>query len=410
MAISVLFDHYAFGMFPFNFFRPWDINLRPHYWCGTKFQITGWAEGGLGSYAYNAAGNEVNALQIWGPTQNAVAMFQGFPLGSPERNFLDIVLGNPIDNGISGHLKPLGDFKGSAFGFAGRYYAPHNITLSVHMPFYAMSVKNVRFFDLTQDVTMQDVIIRTELTDNFVNVVAQFDPTLNLKGWDRIGPGDLLFMAEWLRDFPQPKPILRNVGLNIRSSLSVPTGLQKKENDILSIPFGLDGAVGLIFGSGIMIHWWEYVAGGIDVEFMQLFGNIRERRIKTSADQSDLVLLAKARAHKEFGFTHRFNLFLEMYDVIPGLSASITYQFWKHGEDKLALNTNAFSNTIANTAQSLQDWTFHQFIYKLQYDAQLLLGSKSGWKPQVALFYKMPFNGQRALVSHTLGAIVSLSF
>jgi hypothetical protein len=217
-------------------------------------------------------------------------------------------------------------------------------------------------------------------------------------------------MAEWLRDFPQPKPILRNVGLNIRSSLSVPTGLQKKENDILSIPFGLDGAVGLIFGSGIMIHWWEYVAGGIDVEFMQLFGNIRERRIKTSADQSDLVLLAKARAHKEFGFTHRFNLFLEMYDVIPGLSASITYQFWKHGEDKLALNTNAFSNTIANTAQSLQDWTFHQFIYKLQYDAQLLLGSKSGWKPQVALFYKMPFNGQRALVSHTLGAIVSLSF
>lgn len=410
LLILMALPQIACGMFPYNLFRPWDINLRPPYWCGTTWQLTAWAEGSIGPFAFNPAGHKVNVMELWNSTQNALAMFEGFPAGSPETDFFENVLGNPIDDGIRGHFKVRGDFNGSAFGFAARYHAPHNITVSVHMPFYAMSIKNVKFFDQTGTTGASDIIVHEELTDNFLNVVAEFDPSLNLTGWHRIGPGDLLFMAEWLRCFPQPKPILRNVGLNIRASLSVPTGLKINEDDILSIPFGLDGAFGLIFGAGIIIDWWDYVRGGIDVEFMQLFGNIRERRIKVFADQTDFLFLAKVRAHKEFGFTHRFNLFLEVRDVIPGLSASVTYQFWKHGDDKLALNTNAFSNEIANSAQSLHDWTFHQFIYKLQYDLQCILGCESAAKPQFAVFYKMPFNGQRALLAHTIGAIVSFSF
>jgi len=82
-------------IFPLNVFRAWDINLRPPIWCNTCWQFTAYSEFGRDERGYNADEHSVNSLQLWQPTQNAIAMLQGFPEGSPETEYYTQVLGSP---------------------------------------------------------------------------------------------------------------------------------------------------------------------------------------------------------------------------------------------------------------------------------------------------------------------------
>jgi hypothetical protein len=399
-----------YSFFPINLFRPWDINLRPPQWCNTNLQWINWVEIGLKAQGYNANGNTVNIMKIWTPTQDSLAMLKGFPSSSPMSQFLDNDLMSAEDNGVRGHFDVTGDFKAKGFGFNVRYFLPHNFNLGIYLPLYEMSLKRVQFRDLTYNNDAQDMKVRQLLTGRLQEVVALFDPTLNLNGWSKLGFGDLTLLGEWYRDFPQGKPILKNVSLAVRGGLTLPTGVKNNEDDILFVPFGNDGSVGLLFGGGINLTWFDVFRGGIDVEFLHQFGNTRNRRIKVQQDQTEFLLLAKVPAHLDPGFIQRFNLYLEAYHAWRGLSARATYQFWKESDSKLSLCTNAFSNDIANTAQSLQEWTMHQAIFQVSYDFQCDVPDWSYFKPQLSLFYKFPFNGQRAILLNTVGVIFSLNF
>ena len=409
MALSISYQ--ALGFFPINFFRPWDINLRPPEWCGAPLQFTGYYEYGLKANGFNSCNDSVNVMQLWNNTEDSLAMFKGFPENSAESLFFTNVLMNPQDDGIRGHFQVTGKFDlNASAALCFRYHIPHNITLAAFLPFYAMRLKNVEFKDLTQDITLEDDIVRDNLTDNFLQTIKQFDPELDLTGWKKSGIGDIVLMGEWLCYVPQAKQYLKNVGLNIRAGITLPTGVKTDINKILFVPFGFDGSLGLFFGGGIILNWFDHIRGGVDFEFLNLFGDDRTRRIKTQVDQTDFLLLAKTRVHTEYGFTQRYNLFGELYRAYRGLSASIIYQFWKHNDDKLALFSNAFSTQIANTAVHLQEWTIHQFIFKADYDFQYDLDDDALIKPQIEFFYKLPFNGKRALVVHTIGAGITFNF
>lgn len=400
-----------YSFFPINFFRPWDINLRPPEWCGAPLQVTAFYEGGVRSSGYNSCDSHVNVLQIWSGTQDALAMLKGFPDNSYECNFFQNVLMNPQDDGVRGHLLFTGNLDLSANAvFCARYHVPHNITVGFFLPVLSMRLRNVKLADQTKDITMEDIVVRDNLTDNFIQTIKQFDPCLNLEGWAKTGFGDAVIMGEWIQYFPQSKQFLKNVGLNVRAGLTIPTGVKSNINDIFSVPFGFDGSWGVFFGGGIILNWFDYVRAGVDFEFLTLFGNNAVRRIKTQFDQTDFLYLTKAQVHTEPGFTQRYNLFLQAYEVYEGLSASIIYQFWKHGDDRLGLYTDCFSQQIANTAESLQEWTIHQIIFKAEYDFQCDISDCSRFKPHLQAFYKMPFNGTRSVGVHTVGFGITLNF
>ena len=401
----------SYGMFPLNVFRPWDINLRPPRWHNKAWQVTGYVETGFDAHAYNSEGDKVNPLEIWNTNQDALAMFEGFPSNTAINDFLDDVLLNPDDDGVRGHLKFTGDFdlKASA-GIAARYHMPHNFNLGLFLPFYSMQLKDVTFQDLTANASLEDSIVKTELTSQFLARVQQFDPNLDLTGWKKTGLGDLALLAEWWRDFPQGKEYLKNVNLEGRFGFTFPTGVKKDENKILSIPFGYDGSAGVVFGGGINLMWSECVRAGVDAQFLALFGNTRVRRIKVDPAQTDFLLFAQAEAHKEYGITQRFNLYAETYKWYGGLSIGAVYQYWKQGEDTLTLVTNQYSNEIANSAESLQEWTMHQFIFTAKYDFQDVLSDTALFKPHVFAFFKLPINGQRSLMASMLGLSITLNF
>ena len=200
------------------------------------------------------------------------------------------------------------------------------------------------------------------------------------------------------------------VEVDARVGFTFPTGLKADEDKLLAFPFGYDGAVGILYGGGLNVQLGYRFKAGFDVPLLHLFGNTRNRRIKTAADQSDILLLAKTPAYKDYGLTQRFNLFVQAYHVWGGLSALIGYQFLKQGESHLALNSCEYSTFFAHTAASLEEWIVHSVEFNLHYRYCPTWCQDTGWAPQVSLFSRLPFNGKRSIAFTTVGMMLALDF
>ncbi len=413
IVLSISFQVSLYAFFPINIFRPYDRVLMPEPWPGKCVQCTVAYEGGLEFHGFQADISEVwkkvNVLRVYQDTQNALAMLKGFDPRSPLSTLAQRL---NIDDATNnrGHFLPLGclDLK-SNYMFSLRSYLPYNFIVSVHLPYYNIMLRNVQWHDLTPDRRAEDRLARQLLTSNFISRVRELGG-LDITGWHRKGVGDLVVMGQWLRDFPQIKPLLKNIRLNARAGVSLPTGLRQDEDRLLAFSFGNDGSVGLLFGGGIDATMSAYIRTGIDLEFLYLFGNTRERRVKVEATQTDLLFLTKIKAFKEFGWTQHFNIYIESYKFWRDLSFKVNYEFLKHFRDKLWLYDEAINPHIANSAESLQEWTIHNIIFNLTYNPICDLGPNYPVGPYISLFYKVGFNGKRALAGNTLGIALSVSF
>jgi len=389
-----------------NVRTPHEKLFRPFRPYDKKVQFIFSAESGFGkSKGYDDEGNKVNVLQIWNCDQNALAMLDGFsPSSCPGllRSRIDAT-----DDGVRGHFNVCGDLKVNfSLVSALRVFLPHNLSLGFYVPYMGMELRDVVWQDRTQMITDADLRVKQDLTNDFFANVARLG-CLNLCGWKRRGLGDSTIMIEWLRDFLQPKPLLKNVRIGCRLGMTLPTGLHTDEDKIFAIPFGSDGGLGLLFGGGIDLTLGAHIRTGLDVELLHIFGTARERRIKTSVNQTELLLLQKALVFKDFGLTQRFNLYWELFRIARGLSVGAAYQFVRHGEDSLALVCSQFSDTIANSARSLEDWTMHNFFATARYD----FGSyNSKVIPSLSAWARIPFNGRRSAMVNTVGAQLSLAF
>lgn len=396
----------TFGM---NLLRPYDSLIRPMYSNNYPWQTSVWAEFGISDKGYNYDNHSVNALRIWHDDQNALAMLNGFDVDSTigqKRVAIDA-----SDDGVRGHFCVDGDLKNRFSGMLGlRSFFKNTWSLSAYLPLYAMELDNVCFIDQTKDVSAEDVRVKELLTDDFFANVCELGDGYDLSGWKRHGVGDLTVMLEWFADFAQAKPLLKNVRVNWRLGLGLPTGLRQDEDKLFAIPFGYDGAVSLPFGVGLDLHSAFYVRAGFDVQLTHVFGNTRTRRVKTSEGQTDLLLLEKLEVYKDYGLTQQFNLYGQLYRIAKGFSFMLGYQFLKHGADSIALCPGAnISGAVANSAASLKEWTLHQFVVRADYEAGVHLDDPSIY-PRISLFAQIPFNGKRVAATRNLGLTLSLDF
>ncbi|GAH17078.1 unnamed protein product, partial [marine sediment metagenome] len=227
------------------------------------------------------------------------------------------------DDCVRGQFRPCGTFDvDAAIRFGLRFFMRHNLSLAFYLPYYKMALKDVIWQDLTQNVSIQDARVRANLTDCLCERVCELG-CLDLSGWDRSGVGDTTVSLEWIRDYPQQKQMLHNVTINGRLGMTLPSGLKEDEDKILAFPFGNDGAVGLIFALGLDLYMGKYIKVGVDVQLMHLFGNTRCRRIKTDMRQTDLLLLAKTQAFRDYGLTQQFSFYWEFYKILYGASFKI---------------------------------------------------------------------------------------
>lgn len=391
-----------------NLLNPFDTLIRPEYDGKRPFQASFFGEIGFGDSGFDDCGHKVNVLQVFSADQNALKMLEGFDPDTPiGRKRIEI---DANDDGVRGHFCVNGeldlDFAGA---FLFRWMFLDNFTLNISFPFYAMQLKNVVWKDQTKDITDEDRRVKELLTDDFFANARNLG-CLDLCGWKRTGPGDLRLIMEWFHDFKQPKPLLKKVRLKWRFGLTLPTGFRRDEDKIFALPFGFDGAVGLPFGIGLDLTFAFYTRVGFDVQLTHIFNNTRERRIKTAGGQTDLLFLQKCDVHKDFGLIQRFNLYVQLYKPFGGWSFKLGYQFFKRGEDDVAISGNTFSQAIANTAPVLENTTLHQIIVTTDYDVGVHLDEDARVKPYIELFARLPFNGMRAAATSNVGLGVALDF
>lgn len=399
---------YLYAMDSTTIIPPYDTILRPGFVGDRLFQTAIMPEGGLQSHGFNSGGNRVNILQIWNCEQDALSMLQGFPDDSAIGKKLIQI--DADDDGVRGHLVPHGELKlDGAVSFSARYSFLTNWSIGLYLPVYAMRLHNVRWIDQTQNINDQDMRVKEFLTDNFVANVASL-AGLDLGGWRRIGPGDLACFVEWFHDFPQNKKLLKNVHINWRLGLVLPTGLRNDENKLFAMPFGFDGAVALPFGLGIDVTWGSCFRLGVDVQLTHIFGNTRCRRIKIAEGQTDLLFLAKANVYKDFGMIQRFNLYAELFRIWYGCCFKIGYQYYKQGDSDVSVIGNGFSSNIPNTAVNLENWTMHNVIPKFTYDFGYHFDEDARVKPELGIFAIIPVNGKRSALITTIGATFSIDF
>jgi hypothetical protein len=390
-----------------NIIRPYQILLRPEMVPDSAMQIYAYGERSFASHSFDECGEHTNPLRIYQPSQDALAMLNGFdPASAIGKKRIRV---DANDDCVRGHLAPCSKFEVPFAAEIGlRFFFKHNLSLAFYLPYYHMRLHDVSWQDLTQDITVQDARTKTYLTNDIVANVAELGG-LSMCGWDRKGVGDTTISLEWIKNFKQHKRMLHMVGINGRLGLTLPSGLRSNENEVMAFAFGNDGAFGLVFALGLDLYAGNYIKAGVDVQLMHQFGNTRDRRIKTAPFQTDLLLLAKTAAFTDFGLTQQFSLFVELYKIFTGFSLTGAYQFYKHGFNTLYLTCNQFSTEIANTAFDLQGYTTHDAFVILKYDAAEHMCNYS-WSPYVAAFVDIPFNGKRSVTTSMAGLVLGLNF
>jgi len=398
----LLFSNFCFSM---NMVRPYEFLFQAERKPDYKMQVTTLGEFSFGhAKGYDENGCDVNILRIYNPDQNALKMLDGFDdttaIGQKR------IQVNANDDGKRGHYLVCGDLSMQGLSFSGRWALPKHFSVRAHIPFYFAKLKSVSWMNQTEDITVDDARVRNYLTDDFFANVCTLGKGLDLGCWSRSGAGDLTILLEWLQNFRQTKPFLKNVRVRAYAGWTTPTGKWADEDKIFAFPFGSDGSFGFLFGAGLDLTFRTYLRAGLDVQLLHLGGKSKCRRIKTNENQTELLLLEKVNAFREYGFSQQFTLYAQGCNFLGGLAATVGYQFFKHGDDYLTLRDLKYSEKVANTAKSLEEWTMHNFIFKLSYD----FSNDYRVHPYLAAFVKVPFNGIFSAQVKSLGFILGVDF
>lgn len=418
---------------PTDFFAPFDPALRlppaPHR---DPLRLGINVEYGDTSRSRNWEGDRRDLLQVNDDTESALAMFEGNQVTVNNiDDFLDIKTQlhlsggcsrsggttgcRVFDDGAAGHLKLSGKFEQLDVTPHVRYVLPlklfpGDLALSAHLPIRHAKVHKIHWEDWTETSLDWDLNIHELVTDNIKTFVKTYGD-LDWNDWSATDVGDLVFLLDWGKDFPQKKDDLKNVDLHAYIGVSCPTGREKDEDKAFSVALSNnDGAWSMPLGIGIDLDFKQHIALGAEADFEVLFDHTRNRRLKTDVHQTEFLLLNKGRATKDHGLTWKFYLYLQGYRFWRGLSLKAAYEYTKHDSDNLTPKSDNFSSPVINTAHSLGEWFLHEFIFSLNYDFFAKECKKCVVKPQLSLFYKIPVSGKKIIMPQTIGGQFAISF
>ncbi len=420
---------------PLGMFAPYDINIRlkkpgENNWqfnvLGEKsYKVQGYATNssayalpGLGLTANEDVTLQVNALQIYEPLQNIVSMYQGFDssgsmvqtITTPFTQLLDSIAGGP-GGGVSslgaGLYRPTGNLSCGQIAFGLTYSFGQGFYVSTYLPVCFAQLSNVCWNYAGSNLLFSEEKIQTELIDLFSqDAQTYFD--LHVGNWKQQGLGDLAFIAEWQRDFPQRRLVLRNVQANVRLGITIPTAKAANQHLIMPVPFGADGAVSIPFGGGLGLSLGNIAELGFSGQFWYFCSNEKLRRVKTFPTQTSLLFPIVTNTFKEFAILQNFNLYAQLFTYSKRLSAKVLYQHWRRQKETLQTFSNEFNFEVVNSAQPIDEVTQHQIAMFGIYSPNR--GDFERIIPQLEIFWKGAFGGTRAAIASTFGAQFSLIF
>lgn len=402
---------------PTNFFTPYDPNLQLPKCPKAPLHIGLTAEYGQSNSVRNWEGDKHNVLKIYNQYEDAATMFK-----NPSSKIKDKVTTefNRFYGAWGGQIvhAPIsfeGEFSLLDLTLFGKYRLKNllegDFVISLYMPIRWQKIEDVKFEDLSEKyLPIVPEYYKQNYTKNFSTFKSKFAELggADLSDWDKSGIGDLVAMFEWQKSFKQNKEALQNVDLYLKLGLSIPTAEKRNVDKAFSMSLGNDGAWGLPLGAGLALDFNHSIRLGGDVEFLVLFDETHERRLKTDPSQTEFLLLNKGNATLDHGLTWKFNVYLQAYRFYKGLSLKLAYEYIKHDEDKLYEKTDTFDRVIINTANSLKEWNSHNLIFQLNLD--FFIWKRVFSKPQFSLFFKLPLTGKNVINVDTFGGQIGFNF
>jgi hypothetical protein len=421
LVISSVFVGAASAFAPTNFFVPYDPNLRLPAWKGQNFKLGASVEYGSSRKGHNWDGKKKNVLQLHDDTESTIAMLQ---MSGPDAQWqLQQLHADPIfpndwatDDGVRGHIRLEGHYSHFETIVYGQYKLPLNnfpgeLRLEAHLPIQHFNINQVSLTDLTR-ATADTGIQSDDKVSTFVNdsiIATKSYGGINLDNYNKTGIGDLVLMLYWDKAFKQDKDFLKNVNMYAKLGLTMPTGKKKDNAKAFSFAMGNDGAWGIPAGLGLSLDMKYHLKLGLDVEFLVLFDETHDRRMKTISTQTEFLMLNTGRATLDHGLTWKFNLFLQEFQFWGGLSLKAAYEYIKHDDDRLHPKSNGFDYDTVNSAKSLSEWHSHNLIFQGNYDFFDECNS-SCIKPQIGIFYKIPIGAKNIIDTQTIGGQLTFNF
>lgn len=387
---------------PFKFF----FNPPPHY--GTHWQIFVMPEHGFSASGFTGESCRTNVLQTWNSDFDALAMLKGLCCTTPESQRLAAT--SARDNGVRGNFDACGHLcVEEGFTLAVRRALPHNIMLGIFLPAYSVVFDHVRWVDLTRHVVAADERVHTYVTDGLACNVHDLGG-LNIGPWRHTGLGDAAIVGDWLQDFVQARQLLKNVRLDGRFGLTLPTGRKENVHVLAAFPFGYNGSMAFIFGGGLELTLGPYLKAGFDVELRNIFGNSRRVRIKTDPQQTEPLLLHEACVYTDYAIEQQYTLYGQLCGVATGFLLKCGYQFFKQGDTTIVVDGNAFSTAVASRVAWLRERNVHKVVTMATYDFSALTRKYLRAIPSLSLYAEVPFGGKRMVASPFVGAVLGIDF
>lgn len=398
---------------PTNLDAPYDLRFSDQTWGGGHFHVGTTAQYMTGARAFDPDEHRVPVTQIWGSPESSLAMLEGHKPGSTLHG-----LGNRLrgtQDGTRGMYTVDGSLKWAQVGLDAQWLLsmiklPGQFVLSVHVPFIDARYDNITWKSLTKSQTLHDDMVKTDLASNQSELSAFVKEHGNLEIGDqqRQGIGDTTLMFGWEGHFSQYQRRLRDVRVQVRAGINIPTAHGVNPRKVFDIDFGRDGSVSLPFGAGLRLDLGGGVRVGLDVGALVAVRRTKTWRLKTSWAQTPHLQIATGKATREYGPEWKFNVYSELYNNTLGVTMTAGYQFLKHTDSTLYPQDDTLSSSIINTAADVDVSESHNLVWNVCYAPTM----SRAWRVRPALNVggKFPFNGRRMASGYLLNAGLSLRF
>lgn len=277
----------------------------------------------------------------------------------------------------------------------------HGLFLFFHLPVRKLKVSDVTFIDLSPD----DIIFPNKNTPQWQTIFQNIGPLLhhyhlNINPTTTVGVGDLSSWLGWTHNYQETR-ILDFIDFTFMTGFLAPTGKQKNENKLFSLPTGYNGHWGFPLCSAASIGFYEWVTIGGYLNTLFFINKNRIMRVKTDLEQSGIIKLARANVSEHRGPLIHTGCYFKADHVGHGVSVTAAYSFASQQKSSLtAHNPALFDSTIINSDEMLKRWNMHTLNFLAEYDFARE-GSTVG--NRIGLFYNLQLAGSRVFDTNIFG-------
>jgi len=372
-----------------HFFRPPFLDRGP--WLEKSWLSALFIEvaDGKTHHARNCAGHKVPLLDLYG-SHNVAASALNVPNASPLLQSLAALpaVGNfgTVSLNAKEHMTEVVIEAYQNF--------VHGLFLHLHLPIRRLTISPICLHDLSNPAS-NSAAWQTFLR----NPSAILEPYgLSLTGYKEHGVGDFGIALGWTKNYECFEHI-DFLDTTLQVGVTTPTSKQLCPRHLFTIPLGYNGHTGF-FGKGdISVGFFDWMTAGATLFGMGFNKHLVQQRVKTSPEQSGLIILERQPVDEHLGSIISCELLLRADHFLRGCSLDFAYQFQHQWKSSWFLCASKQCYTIPD--QRLQNWSMHTINIELSYDFSNI---NHPCAPTFGILVNIPVAGHR-IFTPTMGGL-----